>query len=420
MIWFLFVSIFFLVFVAAFFSAAETSLTAVSRARIYRLAKEGKKRAQMVKYLLDSMEQLIGTILLGNNFVAILSTTVAGVVFEAWFDEGGIAITTVVMTFLLLIFAEVMPKVYGFQNAEKIVLMLAPFLVVIFKVLAPVAKGIKILVRKIWQILGINVNSEGNIKSAKEEILSLIEMYSDNQVQKEKFMLRGILDLSSVPLVDVMVHRKDLVMLNGDMPLKDITQVLSQTPYTRFPVWEKTQDNIIGVLHLRTFVHLLSEKKSLDLPIKKLLKKEPWFVPESTSLFAQLQEFRKRREHMALVIDEYGALEGIITLEDILEEIVGEISDEYDVLEKTVQSQVDGSYLVAGDMTVRDLNKQFDWSLPEEEAATLAGLLIHGCQGVPKEQETYHLHGLYIQVIKRLHHQLLWLSIKPDHDKHTF
>ena len=298
--------------------------------------------------------------------------------------------------------------------------MLAPFLVVIFKVLAPVAKGIKILVRKIWQILGINVNSEGNIKSAKEEILSLIEMYSDNQVQKEKFMLRGILDLSSVPLVDVMVHRKDLVMLNGDMPLKDITQVLSQTPYTRFPVWEKTQDNIIGVLHLRTFVHLLSEKKSLDLPIKKLLKKEPWFVPESTSLFAQLQEFRKRREHMALVIDEYGALEGIITLEDILEEIVGEISDEYDVLEKTVQSQVDGSYLVAGDMTVRDLNKQFDWSLPEEEAATLAGLLIHGCQGVPQEQETYHLHGLYIQVIKRLHHQLLWLSIKPDHDKHTF
>jgi len=419
MIWFLFVSIFFLVFVAAFFSAAETSLTAVSRARIYRLAKEGKKRAQMVKYLLDSMEQLIGTILLGNNFVAILSTTVAGVVFETWFDEGGIAITTVVMTFLLLIFAEVMPKVYGFQNAEKIVLMLAPFLVVIFKVLAPVAKGIKTLVRKIWQILGINVNSEGNIKSAKEEILSLIEMYSDNQVQKEKFMLRGILDLSSVPLADVMVHRKDLVMLNGDMPLKDITQVLSKTPYTRFPVWEKTQDNIIGVLHLRTFVHLLWEKKSLDLPIKKLLKKEPWFVPESTSLFAQLQEFRKRREHMALVIDEYGALEGIITLEDILEEIVGEISDEYDVLEKNVQPQADGSYLVAGDMTVRDLNKQFDWSLPEEEAATLAGLLIHECQGVPQEQETYHLHGLYIQVIKRLHHQLLWLSIKPDHDKHT-
>jgi len=297
--------------------------------------------------------------------------------------------------------------------------MLAPFLVVIFKVLAPVAKGIKTLVRKIWQILGINVNSEGNIKSAKEEILSLIEMYSDNQVQKEKFMLRGILDLSSVPLADVMVHRKDLVMLNGDMPLKDITQVLSKTPYTRFPVWEKTQDNIIGVLHLRTFVHLLWEKKSLDLPIKKLLKKEPWFVPESTSLFAQLQEFRKRREHMALVIDEYGALEGIITLEDILEEIVGEISDEYDVLEKNVQPQADGSYLVAGDMTVRDLNKQFDWSLPEEEAATLAGLLIHECQGVPQEQETYHLHGLYIQVIKRLHHQLLWLSIKPDHDKHT-
>ena len=411
--WIFVVLVLFLLALSALFSAAETSLTAVSRARIYRAAKTGKRRPKLVRSLLDSMEQLIGTILLGNNFVSILATSLTTSMLIGIFGESGIGIATLVMTVLLLIFAEVMPKVYAFQNAEKVALALSPFLMMIYRILSPVAHGIKWLVRRVWRIFGVTIDPSTTIKSVREDILSLIEMYSDPQMQREKSMLRGILDLSTVPVSDVMVHRKDLSMIDGDLALADVRTLLLESPYTRYPIWEGSYDNIIGILHLRSYVQILLDDKNLGRPVKSLVTKEPWFVPESTSLLVQLQEFRHRREHMAIVIDEYGTVEGIVTLEDILEEIVGEISDEYDVDREPIHPQKDGSYLIAGTMTIRDLNKHFDWHLPDQVATTLAGFLLHECQGIPPTGQTYRFYNMDIEVAERLQNQLLWIKVRP-------
>lgn len=417
--WIIFIIIIALLILSALFSSAETALTAASRARIYRLAKEGKSRAQKVLRLQNSMETLLGVILLGNNLVNIFATSLATALLIGIFGEGALGIATLIMTLLIVVFGEVMPKVYALQNPIKASLNLSLFINFMFKFLAPIAGFVRFIVRCTWEMGGIDVSNVRGIRSAREEILSLVEMYSDKQVKREKNMLRGILDLSTVPVSDIMIHRKDLTTISGNAAMSTVLEQLIASPYSRFPVWKDSPDNIIGILHIKSLLKELTSHAHLLGKVADYVQTDPWFVPESTSLLHQLHEFKARRAHMALVVDEYGALEGLITLEDILEEIVGEISDEYDQMQHQYRKEKDGAYLIMGHATLRDLNKEFDWQLPNQDAATLAGLLLHETQSIPIEGEIYKFYGYRFKIIERNRNQLVWIKVTPPKNLHN-
>lgn len=417
--WILFIVILALLILSALFSSAETALTAASRARIYRLAKEGKSGARKVLRLQNSMETLLGVILLGNNLVNIFATSLATALLIGIFGESALGIATIIMTLLIVVFGEVMPKVYALQNPIKVSLNLSLFISFMFRFLSPVASFVRFIVRYTWKMGGVDVKNVRSLRSAREEILSLVEMYSDKQVKREKNMLRGILDLSTVPVSDVMIHRKDLMTISANEPMNAILEQLIASPYSRFPVWKDSPDNIIGILHIKSLLKEFTTHTPLPGKVVNYVQTDPWFVPESTSLLHQLHEFKARRAHMALVVDEYGALEGLVTLEDILEEIVGEISDEYDQMQHQYRKEKDGAYLIMGHATLRDLNKEFDWQLPSQDAATLAGLLLHETQGIPIEGETYQFYGYRFKIVERKRNQLIWIKVTPPRNLHN-
>lgn len=415
-----------LLMLSAFFSGSETALTAVSRAKMRRLADQGSAGARRVIGLTDEGETLIGAILIGNNIVNILATSLATSLALSLFGDSGVAIATIVMTVLVMIFAEVLPKTYAYANSDNASLIASRPIGALVKVFYPVVIGVQYIVRFTLSLIGITLEKGAHVLSheAHEEIRGAIDLhhYESGSVQKsDRDRLVGALDLGDREVSEVMMHRRNIMMLNADAPPQELIEAVLESAYTRIPLWRDEPENIVGVIHAKDLLRAVDKLIRRDggglegvdnLDILKIAM-EPWFVPDTTSLADQLREFLSKKSHFALVVDEYGALQGLITLEDIIEEIVGEIEDEHDVETDGVTREADGTYLVDGTVTIRDLNRYFDWTIPDDEATTIAGLVIHEAQAIPAEGQSFVFHDFRFDIVTRVRNQITQVRMRP-------
>ena len=393
-----------LILASAFFSSAETALTAASDARMRQLATKGNKNAKIVEALRADREGLIGAILIGNNAVNVLASAIATSLFIAIYGEAGLLWATITMTVLLVVFAEVMPKTYALTYADRYALTIAPVIRIVVLLLNPLALSIR------W-LASITIRAKSDDDTDREEELrGLIELHGadgDEDDRETQAMLSSILDLNELTVEQIMTHRGSVSMINADDDLDDILRRVLESPHTRHPVFSGTSDNIIGVLHvkdlLRSIGHLGENVNGNGNGNKFVqdIASPAYFIPETTLLFDQLQSFRSRREHFAVVVDEYGDFRGIVTLEDILEEIVGDIDDEHDIDLPGLTAQADGSWLVDGSVTIRDLNRALGWQLPDEDASTLAGLVLFESRTIPMPGQEFRFHNIRFRVVKR-------------------
>ncbi len=414
-LWMIFTIIVILIFLSAFFSGSETALTAASKARLHSLEKSGDKRARIVTGLINRRDRLISALLFANNLVNILASVLATSLFLTIFGDRGIFYATIVMTLVVVIFAEVLPKFWAISDPDKFSLTVAGPLRIIVAIISPLSNTITHLVRWILVQFGLKFGDGDQLISAREELRGTVEvLHQDGSVIKDdRDRLGGLLDLHDMEVSDVMIHRTNMVSINADDPPEQIVRQILNSPYTRLPVWREESENIIGVVHSRDILRAIAgnEKTIKTLNILKVAS-QPWFVPETTPLQHQLNAFLRRKRHFALVVDEYGEVEGLVTLEDILEEIVGQIADEHDVDMQGIETQSDGSIIVDGSMTVRDLNRALDWELPDEEATTVAGLVIHEAQMIPEEKQTFTFYSKRFTVIGREKNRITRIAIR--------
>src|SRR5258706_13458537 len=411
------IAIFALLIFAAFFAGAETALTAVSKARMYHLANEGSSRAKQVLYLIADRERLIGALLLGNTFVNILASSLATSVALSLFDEGGVVIGALVMTAIILIFGEVLPKTVAIARTDRMALAMAYPVRLFVTLLSPVLSTVQFIVWRVLRLFGLRQTPGEPVLTAQEEIRGAIDLHHrEGGVEREhRDMLGGILDLADLHVADIMVHRKNMEVLDGGAPAEDIVARVLTSSHTRFPIWRDDPENIVGVLHAKDLLRELMKRHGnlQDIDILSLAS-EPWFVPDTTDLEEQLRAFPDRREHFALVVDEYGVLQGLVTLEDILEEIFGDIAEETDQhIPEGVRPQADGSYNVDGWTPVRDLNREFEWNLPDESATTIAGLVIHEARVIPEVGQVFSFFGFKFEILRRQRNQIVALRITP-------
>ncbi|MBO92532.1 MAG: hypothetical protein CMM27_11515 [Rhodospirillaceae bacterium] len=406
-----------LLFLSAFFSGSETALTAASQARLHQLSLRGNRRAGTVLRLRRRNDTLIGTILIGNNITNIAASALATSVLISLFDDAGVAYSMIGMTILVVIFAEVLPKTFAINNADRSALAVGPAIRVFVWLFQPLSIAIRFIVNVLLKIIGVKGLTSFAQHEREEELRGLIELHTGPgpDVSEERAMLRSILDLGEVTVEEIMTHRRNVSMINADLPLDEILDELLESPFTRLPLYRGDPDEIIGILHgkalLRAIRGFPGENMS-ELDIVEVAN-EPWFIPESSNLLDQLQAFRARKEHFAVVVDEYGTLQGVVTLEDILEEIVGNIDDENDVTVSGVRPQPDGSFLINGSVTLRDLNRDFEWSLPDEDASTIAGLILHEARIIPNVGQEFIFYGFRFRILRKHRNQVTQLRVWP-------
>ncbi|MBA3908980.1 MAG: hypothetical protein C0524_03640 [Rhodobacter sp.] len=414
-----------LLVMSAFFSGSETALTASSRAKLKAQADRGSRGAASAMKVTEDRERMIGALLLGNNIVNILSAALATALLTRMFGDSGVALATLAMTALVLIFGEVMPKTLAITYPEPVAMRVAPLIRVVILVFTPIVSLVRALVRGLLWLCGVRPNPGGEMLALREEIAGAIALgHSEGAVEKEaRDRLLGALDLSHRTVDEIMRHRRQIEMIDASLPPGEIITRVLASPHTRLPIFRDTDDNILGVVHAKDLLRevdrlVRGEDGSVagiqNLDIVKVAMR-PYFIPETTALDEQMREFLTRRTHFALVVDEYGALQGLITLEDILEEIVGDITDEFDVVgkEAALSQTDDGAYLIDGAMTIRDLNRATDWRLPDDEANTVAGLVIHEAQMIPNEGQIFSFHGFRFEVVARRENRITRLKLRP-------
>lgn len=408
-------AIFVLLILSGFFSGSETALTAASKARMHALEQKGDKRARTVNTVRAKKEKMIGALLLGNNLVNILASALATSVLIAIFGDAGVFYATIAMTAFVLIFSEVLPKTYALYHADSLAMVVAPIIRVLIAVFSPVTEAVGHIVRFTLKLFGSDITVVV-VGDTMDELRGAIEMHDGptEETQEQRAMLRSILDLADVWVGEIMTHRNAMVTIDIGQTTEQVVQEILDSTFTRIPVWKDSPDNIVGVVHAKALLReLQSSGGSLrDINIEKLAA-EPWFIPDTTTLFDQLQAFRQRREHFAMVVDEYGSLMGIVTLEDILEEIVGEIDDEHDISVAGVRRQPNGTFMVDGAVTIRDLNREFSWSLPSENYATLAGLILHEAQKIPEPGQVFNFYGFRFDIVRRQRNQITLIRVTP-------
>ena len=389
--------IIFLLIISAFFSGSETALTAASRPKMYQLEKENNLRAKIVNFLRNKKERLIGTLLLGNNLVNTLATAIATSFFINLLkdNEKGILYSTIVMTLLILIFGEVLPKTIAINKAEKFALLFAPFIKFLVTILSPFTYLINFFTRIILKLFKFEISTD--ISTSEDELRGTIDLHAKSEgTTQEKDMLQGILDLDDLQVKEIMTHRKNIEVIYVNESInKNIKKILN-SQFTRLPLYDKNSDKILGIINVKDVLKNINKKKKLDL---KLIAKNAWFIPETTSVLDQLQKFKKKQRHLAFVVDEYGALMGIVTLEDIIEEIVGDIEDEHDIKIKGAKKSKDGKYTISGNVTIRDINREFGWNLPDKDASTLAGLIFHEIKTIPEPGKIFSFYGFRFEII---------------------
>jgi Mg2+/Co2+ transporter CorB len=414
--WFSLVVILLCLGLSFFFSGSETALTAFSRARMLRMETTGNRRAALVNRLLETRERLIGAILTGNNVVNIAASSLATGVLLGWFGDVGVLYATMIMTVVVVVFTEVLPKTVAINAPDRIALLVAAPVSWLVRLMGPVLVGIEAVVRFILRMLGMRVGTDQAFLSAHEELRGAVDLlHHEGSVEKlDRDMLSGLLDLRDLTVSDVMIHRTKMVTVCVDNPVEEVVKEVLAAEVTRIPLWKERPENIVGILHAKDLLRAIQaaggDLGKLDLAA---IVRPPWFVPDIRPLSEQLKAFRRRKTPFALVVDEYGEVMGLVTLEDILEEIVGDITDEHDVVVPGVRPQPDGSVNVDGGVPIRDLNRAMDWSLPDDEATTIAGLVIHEARSIPEPGQTFTFHGFRFRVLRRERNRITALRITP-------
>ena len=402
--------------VSAFYSASETALTASSRAAMARLEKQGNRDAGIVNRLLATRERLLGAILFANNLTNIAASTLATGLLLAFFGKTGVIYATLVMTILIFVVAEVLPKTAAFNTPDRIALAVARPVESTVRWFWPFLRAVEWLVRLILRGFGMPVGKIQSILSPHEELRGAVDlMHRAGVVEKlDRDMMGGLLDLRELTVSDVMVHRTKMIMLDADEPPRELVDAALAASVTRLPLWRGSPDNVVGVLHAKDLLRALhaagGDAAKIDVTS---LATPPWFVPDSMPLYEQLKAFLHRKTALALVVDEYGELEGLVTLEDIVEEIVGDISDEHDIAVPGVRALPDGSVNVDGAVPVRDLNRAMDWNIPDDEATTIAGVVIHESRSIPEPGQSFTFHGFRFQVLRKSCNRITALRVAP-------
>ena len=405
-----------LIVLSGFFSGSETALTATSRARMRQLEKAGDRRAALVNYLIRDRERLIGAVLLGNNLVNILASALATSLFLTLFGQAGVVYATILMTLIVLIFGEVLPKTLAIGNPDQTARSIAPLIRPIVAVFSPVAIAVQFVVQGVLRLFGQEARSGLATLSPADEIRGQVDLlHAEGSVVKaERDRLGGLLDLGELDVSDVMVHRTNMLMVNADDPADDVLESILSAPYTRVPIWQNEPENIVGVIHVKDLLRKLSKGGDNLAAVDLIDIASPaWFVPETTNLTDQLNAFLKRKAHFALVVDEYGEVQGLVTLEDIIEEIVGDIVDEHDISVEGVRRQPDGSLIVDGSVAIRDVNRAMDWNLPDEAATTIAGLVIHEARIIPDPGQAFTFFGFRFRVLRKVRNRITSLRVTP-------
>lgn len=409
---------------SAIFSGSETALTAASRGKLRAQADKGSPGAERALRITEDSERLIGSVLLGNNLVNILATSLATALFTRLFGDSGVAMATMVMTVLVLVFAEVLPKTYAITNPESAAVSASRVIAPVIFVFAPIVTFVRALVRVILRVFGVRTDPDSQILAVREEIVGAITLgHVEGAVEKEdRDRLLGALDLNERSVEEIMLHRSEIEMIDIDMAPQQVLERVLKSSHTRLPVFKDDQENIVGILHAKDLLRAMYARRSAsgktddqfkDFDILDVAMK-PYFVPETTTLDDQMRQFLLRQTHFALVVDEYGTLQGLITLEDILEEIVGEITDEFDISDfAPIKRNKAGDWIVDGAMTIRDLNREKDWRLPDDEANTVAGLVIHEAQMIPNVGQVFFFHGFRFEISERQDNRVTKLKIRP-------
>ena len=377
-----------LIILSGFLSGSETAITATSKARIIYKIKSGNKRAEYVLKILNQKDNVISSLLLSNNLVNILASSLATAILYDLFGVTGIFYATFIMTILIVIFAEILPKTYSLNKPTRTSLKIAPVIFYLSKILYPIVFLINLIVKKIFLKNQIKDNKSQDLQS-EEELQGVIDMYktSSPDSEHEKGMLQSILMLNDTTVEEVFTHRKNIYSIDGSLDISKIIKKINTSRYTRIPVWKENPENIIGLLNVRTLnIDLSIKESSKEIIFEKISK--PWFIPESTNLLEQLVAFKKRKEHIAFIVDEYGELLGLITLEDIIEEIVGEIVDEIDVPDDEFEINNEGLILTNGEKNLKDLYKHYDLDYPSSEASTISGHILEIAKRIPLFGET--------------------------------
>jgi Mg2+/Co2+ transporter CorB len=406
-----------LLVVSAFFAGSETALTAVSRGKMHQLEKDGSRAAANVNALVLNREKLIGSLLLGNTFVNILASSLATTLLESNFGPRAVAVATVIMTVVILVFGEVLPKTLAIARTDRFALTVAWPVRGAVAVLSPIVSSVQFLVWKVLGLFGVEQTTKEDVVPAHDEIRGAIELHhQEGGVEREhRDMIGGILDLRELTISEVMIHRKHMVTIDADGPVEQIVEQIIASGHSRVPLWRGEPENIIGVLHMKDIVRTLVKNGVAYSGIDAVaLATPPWFVPDTTSAEEQLEAFREKRARFALVVDEYGTLQGLVTLEDILDEIFGELPDEHEAPSRPdVRRKADGTYLIDGTVPVRDLNRDLDWDLPDEEATTIAGLVIHEARTIPEVGQRFAFFGYTFEVLRRQRNQITALRVTP-------
>jgi Mg2+/Co2+ transporter CorB len=399
-----------------FFSASETALTGFSRARMLQLEKNGNARARLVNRLVETRERMIGAILAGNNVANIAASALTTGVLYAWFGDVGVLYATAIMTVVIVVFIEVLPKTISINTPDRVALLVARPVLWLVRLMGPILVGIEALVRWILRLFGARFGTDQAFLSAHEELRGTVDLlHREGSVEKhDRDMFGGLLDLRDLVVSDVMIHRTEMISVCADLPPREVTMAVLAEPVTRVPLWSGKPDNIIGILHAKDLLRAIRDADGdLSNVDVKAIARPPWFVPDVRPLSEQIKAFRRRKTPFALVVDEYGELMGLVTLEDILEEIVGDITDEHDVVVPGVRLQPDGSVNVDGGVPIRDLNRAMEWSLPDTEATTVAGLVIHEARSIPEAGQTFTFHGFRFRVLRREKNRIAALRITP-------
>jgi len=402
--------------ISAFFSASETALTASSRAAMLRLEKLGNRDAGIVNRLLATRERLLGAILFGNNFSNIAASALATGLLLAHFGQAGEIYATFIMTFMIFIFAEVLPKTAAFNAPDRMALVVAQPVERTVRWFSPFLRVVEKMVQYMLRGLGMPIGKIHSILSPDEELRGAVDLMhrAGTVAKQDRDMMGGLLDLRELAVYDVMVHRTKMVMLHADEPPNELIDAVLAAGVTRLPLWRETPDNVIGVLNAKEVWRALhaaeGDIEKIDI---EALAKPPWFVPDTTPVAEQLKAFRHRKTPFALVVDEYGELEGLVTLEDIVEEIVGDITDEHDIAVPGVRPLPDGSVNVDGGVPVRDLNRAMDWNIPDDEATTIAGVVIHEARSIPEPGQSFTFYGFRFQVLRKSRNRITALRVAP-------
>ena len=399
-----------LIVLSAFFSGSETALTAASDARMHSLSRKGSRNAGIILRLRQKRESLISALLIGNNLVNVTATSLATSTAIALLGETGIAVATIGMTLLLVLFAEVLPKTYAFNNADRVALAFAKPVRWLVLVLTPLTLSLRWLTDMLIHkpAKGAEVSDDDD----DDELRGIIEMqaqkvsggeHTDAERRERSAMLSSVLDLEQVTVDEIMTHRAAVQMIDASNPPDQTLRQLLESPFTRHPVFSGKPENIVGVLHVKALLRAVTRAgdSAAALPDIIQIAADPYFIPETTLLIDQLQAFRSRREHFAVVVDEYGDFRGIVTLEDILEEIVGEIDDEHDLQITGLSAQPDGSWIADGSVTIRDLNRALGWNLPDDDAVTIAGLVLNEARIIPVPGQEFRFHDVRFRILRR-------------------